>query len=165
MFSTETLAAYEGYNTMSDASVRYTSLLTVDPLGHCQDASIYFPQGAVDGRTALVFAQAFQVYGISPVHRNSIKNVTFYVMSSNDTAGLDVGQYWTSMESWPQPVMTKMYLHSEGSLTLTPPNVVESETSYQYDPSNPQYTNGGNNLPPDIVSQTFQNTKDIFMKK
>lgn len=47
------LAAYNGYNYESDESVRYTSKITIDPLGHCQDASIYFPQDLIMGRTML----------------------------------------------------------------------------------------------------------------
>jgi hypothetical protein len=31
--------------------------------------------------------------GVAQVHRNNIKNVTFYVMSSNDEAGKEAGEY------------------------------------------------------------------------
>jgi len=62
LFLTGTIEAFEGYNTMSDESVRYTSLITIDPLGHCQDVANLFPQNTVLGRTALVFGQLFQVW-------------------------------------------------------------------------------------------------------
>ena len=72
-------------------------------------------------------------------------------MSSNDEAGLSVGQYWTSMESWPQPKMTDFYLHADGSASTSMPKTGETaSTSFVFDPSNPVPTNGGNNLPPDI---------------
>lgn len=73
------------------------------------------------GRTALVFGQLFQVvryctvlillvfplkntiknaiqvFGVKAAERPLVRNVTFYVMSSNDEAGLAAGQYWTSL--------------------------------------------------------------------
>jgi hypothetical protein len=78
------LEAYRGYNTESDPSVRYTSKLLVDPLGHCQSGAEYFRQDLIAGRTLLSFMQAYELYGIRPVERTDVKNVTFYVMSSND---------------------------------------------------------------------------------
>lgn len=87
LFQMGTLGAFKGYNTQSDPSVRYTSKLIVDPLGHCLEGAEFFTENAVMGRTGLVFAQLFEVYGIRPVARNNVKNVTFYVMSSNDEAG------------------------------------------------------------------------------
>jgi hypothetical protein len=39
LFSLGTLQAFDGYNTLSDPSVRYTSIITVDPLGHCLDGA------------------------------------------------------------------------------------------------------------------------------
>ena len=83
--------------------------------------------------------------------RTNIQNVTFYVMSSNDDAGREVGQYWTTMEAFPKPVMTKFYLHGDGSASTTLPaagsaaDAAES-TTYVYDPASPASTNGGNNL-------------------
>lgn len=91
IFLVGTLAAYEGFNTKSDPSVRYTSRLTIDPLGHCQKAADYFGPNLIEGRTALALSQAFEVYGIHPVTRTNVKNVTFYVMSSNDEAGKAAG--------------------------------------------------------------------------
>lgn len=78
------------------------------------------------GRTALVFGQLFQVnnlltlriyywvhcvwlwvhimfcqvFGVKAEERPLIHNITFYVMSSNDEAGLAAGQYWTSLLVW-----------------------------------------------------------------
>lgn len=91
--------------------------------------------------------QAYELYNIRPVTRTDIKNVTFYVMSSNDEAGLSVGNYWTSLEVFPEPVMTKYYYHGDGTLSTTQPKEGETEsTSYIFDPANPVPTVGGNNL-------------------
>ena len=51
------LAAYDGYNNQADESVRFTSKLVVDPLGHCQSAAEFFPQDLIAGRTLLSFMQ------------------------------------------------------------------------------------------------------------
>lgn len=152
LFQVGTLEAYNGYNTMSDPSVRFTSKITVDPLGHCLEGAQYFPQNAVEGRTGLVLGQLFETYGIHSVIRDrAVKNVTFYVMSSNDEAGLAAGQYWTSMTSWPTPNMVDYYLHADHSASRIPPVPSEdSSTAYVHDPTNPIPTLGGCNLPDDI---------------
>jgi predicted acyl esterase len=80
-----------------------------------------------------------------PVSRPGIKNVTFYVMSSNDEAGLATANYWTSLEEFPSPVMTDFFLHGDGSVSTTPPSD-SSKSAYVYDPTNPVPTMGGNNL-------------------
>ena len=67
--------------------------------------------------------------------------------SSNDDEGRVAGQFWTTLEKFPQPKMTPYYLHSDGSASLQSPDVETSNsTSYVYDPNNVITTNGGNNL-------------------
>jgi len=99
----------------------------------------------------LAFMQAYQVYGVRPVERTNIKNVTFYVMSSNDEAGKNAGQYWTSLEQFPAATATKFYLHGDKSVSTSAPTKDEdaslpTSTSYKHDPANPIPTNGGSNL-------------------
>lgn len=151
LFSLGTIQAFEGYNTLSDPSVRYTSVITIDPLGHCLDGAEFFTENAVKGRTAVVIGQLFETFGIVPVQRSEVKNVTFYVMSSNDEAGIAAGQYWTSLETWPKPQMTNFYLHSDGSASVNLPTASEPpSTSFKYDPADPVPTLGGANLPDSI---------------
>ena len=150
LFSIGTIQAFDGYNNLADESVRFTSKLTIDPLGHCLDFADYFTENAPYGRTAVIFAQMFETYGIRPVKRSRIHNVTFYVMSSNDDAGKKAGQYWTSLEKFPTPVMTNYYLHADKTASLIPPTTLDSASSYKYDPSDPAPTIGGNNLPDSI---------------
>lgn len=154
LFVSGNLKTFDGYNTQCDESVRGQAKITIDPLGHCVDGAGFFTENmvAAQGRTALIIAQMFEVYGIRPVSRSQIKNITFYVMSSNDDAGKEVGQYWTSMETWPVYESTDFYLHPDRSASDKAP--VENEgaesTSYTVDPNDPVLTMGGNNLPPDI---------------
>lgn len=150
LFIVGNIEAFDGYNTMSDPSVRYTSMITIDPLGHCLDGADFFTEDVVKGRTLLPLAQMFEVYGIRPQKRSNIKNITFYVMSSNDDAGKSAGQFWTTMETWPAPAMTDFFLHSDGSASTAAPSETAASTSYTVDPSDPILTVGGNNLPPDI---------------
>jgi putative CocE/NonD family hydrolase len=132
--------------------VRHTSLITIDPLGHCLDGAEFFTEDAVEGRTALVLGQLFQTYGIHSVVRSNIKNVTFYVMSSNDEAGRAAGQYWTSLETWPDAWMTNYYFHSDKTASQLSPTPDEGpvSTTYKYDPVDPAPTMGGCNLPDSI---------------
>lgn len=56
LFIVGNLLAYDQYNSMSDSSVRYTSKITIDPLGHCLDGVGFFTENMVagQGRTALI---------------------------------------------------------------------------------------------------------------
>lgn len=147
IFLVGNLASYEGFNYHSDPAVLHQSVITIDPLGHCQKAAEYFKPDLIAGRTLLGFMQSFEVYGIRPVSRPNVKNVTFYVMSSNDDAGNDAGGFWTTMEKFPEPVMTNFYAHGDGSASLEKPSDANAEAStYTYDPTDPVPTRGGNNL-------------------
>ena len=146
IFLVGNLAAYQGFNYEASPAVQHSSLLTIDPLGHCQDGAEYFTEDVIAGRTALGLMQAYETFGVHPVKRPNVKNVTFYVMSSNDAAGIDAGQYWSTVEEFPKPHMTKYYFHADGSATTDKPDEEVEQTSFIFDPANPQKTNGGNNL-------------------
>jgi len=146
IFLVGNLAAYQGYNYEAEPAARHNSVLTIDPCGHCQDAAPYFTEDIVAGRTALALMQAYDTFGARPVKRSNIKNITFYVMSSNDDAGRSAGQFWTTVEEFPKPQMTKFYFHSDRTVSKTVPTEQESSTSFTFDPLNPQQTKGGNNL-------------------
>ena len=102
----------------------------------------------------------FEVYGIRPVSRNGIKNITFYVMSSNDEAGKAAGQFWTTMETWPVPKMTDFYLTGSGVASTSPDSGSVESSSIVVDPADPILTIGGNNLPPDIGGSIHCGPKD-----
>lgn len=68
-------------------------------------------------------------------------------MSSNDEVGLNTANYWTSLETFPEPTMVKYYYHGDGSLSTSVPVEGETDSSpYVFDPANPVPTVGGNNL-------------------
>ena len=144
------LMSYEGYNAEADDEHKHKSRLLMDPLGHCQDGAEFFPQDLVEGRTLLGLAQMLETYDIRPVSRDNIQNVTFYVMSSNDTQGLEAANYWTTMENFPEFEETKLYLHPDGKAAFDAPaeDATPTSTTYTYDPSDPVMGLGGNNLSP-----------------
>lgn len=93
--------------------------------------------------------QAYETYGARPVTRTNVKNVTFYVMSSNDEAGIAAGQYWTSLEQFPTPKMTKYYMHGDRTVSTNKPSKDDGQmlsTSFKFDPADPVPTVGGSNL-------------------
>lgn len=153
LFLGGTLEAWNGYNFKSLPEVRGKSKLIVDPCGHCLEAGQYFKPNTVDGRTALVLAQAFETFGIyEPLREKAgiVKQVTFYVMSSTDDAGTAAGQYWTSLDAWPEYTPTKFFLHGDGSASTDSAASGTDSTVYKHDPENPIPTLGGNNLPASI---------------
>ncbi len=154
LFVVGTLEAFQGFNAKSAASVRHTSKIVIDPCGHCIDAGEYFKQNTADGRTAIVIAQLYELLGIDNDvfrERGPVKNVTFYVMSSNDDAGNAAGNYWTSLDDFPQYKPTDYYLSGDHTASVRLPSKdAPASTTYKYDPTNPIPTMGGNNLPPGI---------------
>lgn len=163
------LPSYSGYQWKSDPAIRGQQKLVVDPLGHCQDGAKYFPQNLIEGRTALSLMQSLEFYGRREVKR-PFKAVTMYVMSSDDEAGLTAGNYWTTVDDFPEWTPYRMYLHSDGSMSPKPPALGEtSESSYTFDPAaEPIPTVGGANLfwqcgPVDQAPLEAQNRDDMLL--
>lgn len=158
IFTVGTLEAWRGYNELSDPSVQKTSKLVVDPLGHCIEGAQFFSPNTFQGRTLLVIMQMFELFGAIGKHGGiprekigAIKNVTFYVMSSSDDLGTAAGQYWTSLETFPEFEAVPYYLSGDGTAsTVLPSDSAPPSTTYKFDPADPIPTLGGNNLPASI---------------
>jgi len=154
IFLEGTLEGFHGFNAKSHPSVANTGKLIVDPCGHCIEAGAFFAPNTFEGRTALVAAQIFELFGIYTPPREEmglIKNITFYVMSSNDDAGTAAAQYWTSLEAFPEFTPTDYFLSGDGTASLEKPSATAAtSTTYKHDPSNPIPTLGGANLPAEI---------------
>ena len=140
------LYSYDGFQERSNSSGQHW--LVVDPCGHCQDASRYFPHNLIAGRSILPVLMGIQLFQHNlttsrvPEH---VKHVTFYVMSTMDNT--QHGNYWTSLDNWPTATMTPWYLQGDGSLSPTLPTAATTaSSSYSYDPTDPTPSNGGNNL-------------------
>jgi len=140
------LYSYDGFQERSNSSGQHW--LVVDPCGHCQDASRYFPHNLIAGRSILPVLMGIQLFqhNLTTSHvPEHVKHVTFYVMSTMDNT--QHGNYWTSLDNWPTATMTPWYLQGDGSLSPTLPTAATTaSSSYSYDPTDPTPSNGGNNL-------------------
>jgi len=133
IFQMPCLAGWEGAQYMSNDEVKGQNLITIDPLGHCQAAADFFKPHLIEGRTLLPIAQSLQLYGVRDVSRD-FKDVTFYVMSSDDKAG----NFWTTLDDFPVSQAKDFYLQDGGVLSETSSaDSSDSSTSFVHDPSDP----------------------------
>jgi hypothetical protein len=140
IFTQGCIAGFEGSQYYSAEGARGKSLITIDPLGHCQSAADFFQPHLIEGRTLLPIAQALQLYGVRDVSRD-FKAVTFYVMSSSD----DAGNFWTTLDDFPRYREAAFYLQ-EGGMLSTSASGSDGSTTYVHDPADPVPSQGGNNL-------------------
>jgi putative CocE/NonD family hydrolase len=65
--------------------------------------------------------------------------------SRDDQGRLMHGGYWRDEDDWPlaRTQYRPFYLHEDGSLEMEPPDEVERQTTYDFDPHNPVPTVGG----------------------
>jgi predicted acyl esterase len=149
IFQNGHLSAYHGYQELS--ALPGQAKLVIDPCGHCQDAAEYFPENAVLGRAALPLLMALDLLADDSVTNRSwpapaegVLNVTFYVMG--DDEGGAPGNYWTTLERFPQPTPYTLYLHLGGGLAEGAPSAPSDAITFTYDPADPVPTVGGDNL-------------------
>lgn len=143
IFLNGNLVSYEGWKTRTDGK----SWLVIDPLGHCQDAAKQFPGAGIEGRVALAVLLGVNLF---EGHLNEpgaeipedVKHLTFFVMGANHTKSQ--GNFWTTMEEFPTPMIRNYYMQLNGK--LSPNTSPEGTMTFDYDPSNPVPTIGGNNL-------------------
>jgi predicted acyl esterase len=139
------LAAFEGFQKLSDPSVRGKHKLVIDPCGHCQDAGDMFMKKTNMGRTALAIEQSFDLFTGEHKYAQNVSAITWYLMSSEDAPD-PLGNYWVTADDWPVFTPTLYYLQSDMTLTPQAPVTTDGDTSFIYDPTNPCPTNGGSNL-------------------
>jgi len=140
------LWTYESSQALSGAAGQHK--LVIDPLGHCQDGSKYFPDDLIAGRSLLPILWSIDLFK-NPQNASvpeNVKRITFYVMGPYGEL-FSRGNHWTTMDDFPTFVPTRYYMNLDRSLTTTPPQVSTGNVTYQFDPANPVKTIGGNNLP------------------
>jgi len=129
-------------------------VLVVGPLGHCIGGAPVKEQPifATEEANGLVVAAevASELFkGETGKMRSKVGRVNLFVMGSFHGDLLSGGNYWTSLDEFPSPEPTKLFLSAEGSLQNQPPTEA-AQAPYVYDPSaedgaTPMF--GGNNLP------------------
>eukprot|EP01062_Namystynia_karyoxenos_P015616 TRINITY_DN1566_c0_g1_i2.p1 TRINITY_DN1566_c0_g1~~TRINITY_DN1566_c0_g1_i2.p1 ORF type:complete len:604 (+),score=212.59 TRINITY_DN1566_c0_g1_i2:68-1813(+) len=132
------LFAHQCYSRSGKAKSR----LVVDACGHCliQDC----PQLSEKERLLPILLGIDLFAGRQPLR--DIKDITFYVMGPKKHFAERVsGNFWTTVDAWPQSKPTHFYLTPQGGLEAAAP-AAASNVSYVYDPSHPVMTKGGNNL-------------------
>eukprot|EP00049_Salpingoeca_infusionum_P000209 m.38130 g.38130 ORF g.38130 m.38130 type:complete len:625 (-) comp10159_c0_seq1:1879-3753(-) len=91
-----------------------------------------------------------------PMSAHLLKNVTLYIMGpareGYPTLGVTApqenvtGLYWTTLDDFPSTTPLTMFMDSARKELVQQPPPSSSSLSYDYDPSNPVKTIGGNNL-------------------
>jgi len=156
IFQNNHLGHWKAIRTMSNESVRDQHVLIVGPLGHCLLSELPTKQLAlaVGEAEALVVAAetASEIFAgnFSGKVRSNIGRVNLFVMGTfHDDSKVSSGNYWTSLDDFPNPDPTKFYLGAGGSLEPEPPTA-SATRHYVYDPSAENGATpmmGGNNLP------------------
>ncbi|GMH78372.1 hypothetical protein TrST_g3555 [Triparma strigata] len=149
------MIAYDGYKNHADPANLNDVKIFVDPLGHCQEGAAEFPTNTVAGRSALPLLMSYELY-MSTVtgqpfgnattefmpYRHDVKDVTFYVLGAlEDDAS---GNYWTTMDNFPEFVATKFFLGEDGVLKQN--SGEGTGRTYKADPADPVPSLGGSNL-------------------
>eukprot|EP01062_Namystynia_karyoxenos_P015615 TRINITY_DN1566_c0_g1_i1.p2 TRINITY_DN1566_c0_g1~~TRINITY_DN1566_c0_g1_i1.p2 ORF type:complete len:579 (+),score=214.77 TRINITY_DN1566_c0_g1_i1:78-1814(+) len=130
------LFAHQCYGRSGKAKSR----LVVDSCGHCLAQQC--PQVSDQERLLPILLGIDLFAGRQPLR--DIKDITFYVMGPKTNTSVR-GNFWTTVDAWPQFEPTRFYLAPQGGLQPAAP-AASSKASYVYDPSNPVPTLGGNNL-------------------
>lgn len=92
-------------------------------------------------------AKECQCQEASGTLRKRIGRVNLFVMGSfGEEIPTGAGNYWTSLDDFPKPIVKQLYL-SAGAVLGESPAKTPGSASYEYDPRNPAPMVGGNNLP------------------
>jgi len=156
IFQQTLLTHWQGIRTLSNEVVRDQHVLIVGPLGHCSGG--YSPLGPdsyhnADGTGLVVAGEiASELFkgNFNSTVRSRIGRVNLFVQASlHDDGNLSSGNYWTSLDDFPNPEPTQFFLSTDGVIADQPP-VEAASQQYIYDPSAEDGATpmlGGNNLP------------------
>jgi len=142
------LATYAGAVTYGDPSIRDKQWLFVIPLGHCTgDESDFLFPGFEIGDPQVLSVQVFKGNYSHPIF-SKVDTLNFYVFGPVpayiDKSVSKVGNYYTSLPTWPKFTPTNYYLNDKNVLSTT--KSTSTNITYTYDPSNPAPAIGANSL-------------------
>jgi hypothetical protein len=149
IFAQPQLDSWTGAITMGDPSIRDKEWLFVIPLGHCtgDETTFDFPKFEI-GDPQLMSVQIFKGNFSHPVFTTCNK-INFYVFGPvpalNQNKSTTVGNYWSSLPTWPKFTETRYYLNANGNLSTTQQSS-SSKFVYTFDPKNPAPAIGANTL-------------------
>ncbi len=149
-FCQGTIDAFMGYQYEAGPDARGNAKLVMGPwthgIGDRQAGQLLYPENAVDLYSWQMFEDLAFEFGLGvPSGFEQWPAVSYYVMG--DVSNPDApGNEWRFSEMWPVPSEeVSVFFASDGSL-VTSAEEENSEFMYQYDPSNPVPSLGGQNL-------------------
>lgn len=151
VFLQGTIDAFMGYNYEGGDGARSSSKLIIGPWVHArelqtQQGELEYPPNALDTFSLDMFRDMIAQYtGDGPDRFDRWPTVSYYVMGDVDNASAP-GNEWRCSDVWPPAAdRTSFFLHANGSL-LRSRSADAGSLSYQYDPTDPVPTVGGQNL-------------------
>jgi len=142
----------------SDPSVREKHVLIVGPAGHCalsvpvHPFSSPFSMKEVARGWINAFGVSSEIFGgQGSFFRKRLKRINIFVQGPAYHDGRPkhktIGNFWSSMNSFPKPTIQSLFLSKGSELVLEDTQKVENgHVSYLFDPKHPKPTAGGNNL-------------------
>jgi len=145
IFSQPQINTMMGIMQYGDPSIKAFTWLWIIPLGHCTLNGFGYPGfDILDPQVMSV--QVFKGNYSHPVFSyTSTLNLYVFGPVPELEKSYTVGNYYTSLASWPVPNNVNYYASANGMLTNVAPTTAGSRT-YTYDPNNPAPQLGGNNL-------------------
>jgi len=145
IFSQGTIDMFKAVNERGGPEARGKCRLVMEAWGHGEPKDFTLPRTKRPGDSnELAWTDLWVKRGGEGLDK--IPVVQYYVLGDPDDPAAP-GCQWRSADQWPIPAAdTPAYLHKDGRLDWTPPEVTSASLSYPYDPNNPVPTHGGNNL-------------------
>ncbi|UCF50382.1 MAG: CocE/NonD family hydrolase [Thermoplasmatales archaeon] len=166
-FCQGTVDGFMGYQYLGGEGARGKSKLIMGPWTHggagkVKQGELIYPNNSVNNFSSGLFFDMINEFTMGQQGNfDEWPPVYYYVMGDvNDTNA--PGNEWRSGEDWPPAhIDTNWYLHENGLLSRTYPSEYES-MNYNYDPTNPVPTKGGQNLnlPPGPHDQSSVEDRD-----
>eukprot|EP01116_Phalansterium_solitarium_P023531 TRINITY_DN8289_c0_g2_i1.p1 TRINITY_DN8289_c0_g2~~TRINITY_DN8289_c0_g2_i1.p1 ORF type:complete len:569 (+),score=118.69 TRINITY_DN8289_c0_g2_i1:85-1791(+) len=146
------LDTFAGLQYQSHPSVHNQSYIVISPHGHCFFATDVtpFPDSNVNAAWEIsreIFMEIANPANASRTVRDMVGLYNLYVMAPRSENPNNVGNYWSSLNSWPLITPVNYYLQPDRSLARSPPAAAApSYSAFSYNPKDPVVTWGGNNL-------------------
>jgi len=170
-FAQGIIDGFLGYQYLGDEGAQGKSKLIMGPWTHggaksIKQGQLEYPENCKDTFSESLFWEMVNQYTMNQSGSyDDWPSVYYYVMGDVDDS-LAPGNEWRSAEDWPIPYNeSKWYFHENEVLSTNIPSDYDP-LAYNYDPSNPVPTLGGQNLntPPGPYDQTsIENRTDVLI--
>ena len=162
---------YHGYQHLAGPGARGKSMLIMGPWYHdgyitTKQGQLVYPENSLCWFAVEIYLQMIKKYTMNENNNfDNYSKVYYYIMGDVDTIDAP-GNEWRTSDDWPiQATNTSWYLHDDGLIDTSYPSDYEPIT-YQYNPTNPVPTLGGQllEMPPGPYDQTpVENREDVLV--